>query len=165
MKTLLITATMLLALANTAWAKLQVKISVDVSDNKIKNDLQEAIEARLNSTERYSVTQNGPEASLFVAVYCIILENQSGYRNGVACDSEVTYYPYGDSPVSTSVEEAGHLVVAGLNDTPFIVEKIMNRFINGTTDSKLAERKTFLRSCIQLLCAVHPDECKLTQMK
>ena len=62
----LIAAAVLLVLANPASAKLRVKIDVEASDDKIKNTLQESMKARLNSTERYTITDSDLGMELFV---------------------------------------------------------------------------------------------------
>ena len=46
-----------------------------------------------------------------------------------------------------------------------VIEKLMNHFMDGTTDSELAAQKKFLRGSVQLLCQNHPNECKLAASK
>jgi len=162
MRNLLVMAAFLLfGAASPVRAKIQVNIDVEVSDDKIKKSLQEGMKARINSTERYSLTDSAMATDLFMEVDCLVLENEDGYKSGIVCASEVTYYPYKGSPVSIGVEKAAHLIVSNLTDHSFLIEKLMNRFINATTDSELAGRKSFLRSAIQLLCDERPNECKL----
>jgi len=61
MRKFLIMAGMLPLVSSSVYAKLGVGLSVKVvavhaSDEKVSSELREGIEARLNSTERYTVT-------------------------------------------------------------------------------------------------------------
>jgi hypothetical protein len=161
MRKLLIVAAIVLTAATSTCAKLHVSVSVDITDEKVKRELQEAMEARINSTERYLISSDAVETDLLLAVSCLVLENEAGYKNGVVCDSDVAYYPYKNSALSIRVEVAETMAVAGLDNTSYVVNYLMNHFINGTTDSILADRKNFLRASIQRLCVNEPTECKM----
>lgn len=165
LRTSLTTAAILLAVANPTYAKLGVKVGVQVSDEKIRNTLQESMKARLNSTGRYIITDTEAATDLLMEVNCLVLENEGGVKNGIVCDSVVTYYPYRGSQVSTRLDNAGHMAVSGIREISFVIEKLLNHFMDGTTDSELAARKSFLRSSVQLLCQNQPNECKLTANK
>jgi hypothetical protein len=89
----------------------------------------------------------------------MVLETERNQKAGIVCDSNVSYFPFVGFPLSTSVEAAGHMAVAGLNGSSFLVDALMNHFINGTTDSELAERKKTMQQGIQYLCLVYPAEC------
>ena len=158
-------AAILLSVANSMHAKLGVRIDVQVSDDKIKNSLQESMKARLNSTERYIITDSEEATELLLEVSCLVLESEGGVKNGIVCDSVVMYYPYRGFQVSTRLDNAGNMAVSGIRESSFLIEKLMNHFMDGTTDSELAARKSFLRSSVQLLCQNQPNECKLTATK
>lgn len=160
LRTSLTMAAILLSIAKPTYAKLGVKIDVQVSDDKIKNTLQESMKAGINSTERYIITDSEVATELLMEVSCLVLESEGGVKNGIVCDSVVMYYPYRGFQVSTRLEKAGHMAVSGIREISFVVEKLMNHFMDGTTDSELAARKKFLRSSVQLLCQNHPNECK-----
>ena len=153
-------AAILLSVANSMHAKLGVRIDVQVSDDKIKNSLQESMKARLNSTERYIITDSEEATELLLEVSCLVLESEGGVKNGIVCDSVVMYYPYRGFQVSTRLDNAGNMAVSGIRESSFLIEKLMNHFMDGTTDSELAARKSFLRSSVQMLCQNHPNECK-----
>jgi hypothetical protein len=151
----LIATAIVLAAAASASAKLHVSLKIEVSNEKANRELQEAMEARINSTDRYAISRNVLETDLLIAVNCLVLE-----RGPVVCDSNVTYYPYKDSALFTEIEGAESMAGAGLDNTSYVTTSLMNHFINGTTDSILAERKSFLRGAIRDLCASEPTECK-----
>ena len=50
--------------------------------------------ARLNSTERYTVTDDFRTAELFLTVSCMALQNNAGLKTGFVCYSIVNYSPY-----------------------------------------------------------------------
>ena len=158
-------AAILLSVANPTHAKLGVRIDVQVSDDKIKNSLQESMKARLNSTERYVITDSEVATELLMEVSCLVLENEGGVKNGIVCDSVVMYYPYRGFQVSTRLDNAGNMAVSGIRESSFVIEKLMNHFMDGTTDSELAAQKKFIQSSVQLLCQNHPNECKLAASK
>jgi hypothetical protein len=163
MRKLLIVAAIVLAASSSACAKLRVAVNVEVSDEKVKRELQEAMEARINSTERYTISSNAVETDLLLGVNCLVLERGEGYRTGVACDSDVTYYPYKDSALSITLDAAGSMAASRVDDTSHVANSLMNHFINGTTDGILADRKNFLRAAIRAFCANEPTECKMTR--
>jgi hypothetical protein len=156
MRKLLIATAIVLAACGSACAKVYVFVSVQISDEKIKQQLQDAVEARINSTERYTVTGNAMETDLVLKVTCLAL----GEGSEIACDSEVGYFPY-RSALSVPVEGAESMAVSPLDNTGYIANSLMNHFINGTTDAILEERKSFLRKAIRLFCAIEPTECKM----
>jgi hypothetical protein len=151
----------ILAVASPACAKIRVKVNAEVSDDKIKNTLQESMKSRLNSTERYTVTDSDVDMELLMQVDCVVLENEGGIKNGIVCHSDVIYYPYKGSQLASRLEKAAHMAVSGIRESSFVIEKLMDQFLNGTTDSELAARKKFVRSSIQLLCSNHPNECEV----
>lgn len=163
--TCLTTTSILLVAANPACAKHRVKIDVEVSDDKIKNTVQDSIKARLSSTERYTITDSDEAMELHMEVNCLVLENDAGIKNGIVCSSEADYYPYHGSPVSIRLETAGHMAVSGIRESSFLIEKLTDHFLNATTDSELVARKTFLRNSVQLLCSHYPNECKVPASK
>lgn len=126
LRTSLTTAAILLAVANPTYAKLGVKVGVQVSDEKIRNTLQESMKARLNSTGRYIITDTEAATDLLMEVNCLVLENEGGVKNGIVCDSVVTYYPYRGSQVSTRLDNAGHMAVSGIRESSFVIEKLLN---------------------------------------
>jgi hypothetical protein len=67
MRKLLVATAIVLATSGSACAKLSVKLVIDVSNEKAKRELQEAIEARINSTDRYTVTSNAVDTDLLLA--------------------------------------------------------------------------------------------------
>lgn len=81
LRTSLTTAAILLAVANPTYAKLGVKVGVQVSDEKIRNTLQESMKARLNSTGRYIITDTEAATDLLMEVNCLVLENEGGVKN------------------------------------------------------------------------------------
>jgi hypothetical protein len=159
MKALLISivaSLVLLCLAQPAHSKLHVKVAVKVdndADGKMQKTLQEGMTARLNSTERYTLSDDPMVVNLQLSATCIVLENHLDQKTGIGCHSEVIYYPFDGSPLSTIVEAAGHLAVGGINDSSFLVDALMGHFINGTTDAELADRKKIMQQGIRLLCA------------
>jgi hypothetical protein len=154
-------AVFLLAAANPANAKLKVHFNVDTSDENVKRELEEGLRAKINSTERYGISDGPMDTDLVLAVDCLVLSNEGGYKTGVVCDSGVTYFPYRGAAVSVNIEAAQTMVVGRLDSLEFIVNSLMNHFINGTTEVILADRKTFLRTSVQLLCRDQPTECKM----
>jgi hypothetical protein len=152
----LIVAAIVLAFSNSACAKLRVSISVETSNEKIKRELQEDLEARINSTDRYTIARNAIETELWLEVYCLALE-----RGPVVCRSDVTYYPYKNSPVSLHIETAENMASSVPDDITYITNALMNHFINGTTDANLEDGKNLFRKGIQLLYATVPAECKM----
>ena len=116
------------------------------------------MEARINSTDRYTISSNALETDLLLAVNCLVV-NERG--SSVICDSDVFYYPYKYSALSIVVEAAESMAMSGLNDTSSISSFLINHFINGTTDAILAERKSFLREAIRVVCYREPTECKM----
>lgn len=160
LRTSLTTAAILLAVANPLYAKLGVKVDVQVSDEQIQNTLQESMKAKLNSTARYTITDSKEATELLIEVNCLVLENQGEVKNGIVCASVVTYYPYPGSQVSTRLDNAGHMVLSGIREASFVVEKLLNHFMDGTTDSDLIAQKKLLRTSLQLLCQNHPNDCK-----
>ena len=151
----------ILAVASQACAKIHVKVNAEVADDKIKNTSLESMKAKLTSTERYTITDSDSDMELSMQVNCLVLENESGVKNGIVCQSDVIYYPYRGSPLSVRLENAGNMAVSGIRESSFVIEKLMNQFLDGTTDSELAARKKFVQSSIQLLCSNHPNECKV----
>ena len=160
----IVASLLLLCLAQPAESKLHVKIFVSVGEDdgsKVGNALQEGMAARLNSTERYTVTDDPAATDLLLAVYCIVTGNRGGEKYGTVCFSAVAYYPFSGFPLSTHVEGAERMAAAGLehNDLSFLIDTLVNHFINGTTHAELAEQKKMMREGIQLLCALKPAEC------
>jgi|HubBroStandDraft_6_1064221.scaffolds.fasta_scaffold1680411_1 hypothetical protein len=162
MRKLLIVAAIMLSTSLSAYAKIYVTISVSVSDSdeKTKRELEEGMEARINSTERYAVSGKPVDAELLLDATCMILENGGGRKDGVVCDSEVTYFPFRGSALSIHLEGASHMAVSGPGNTAYIVGALMNRFINGTTDDVLTGRKNFLKLAVRQLCEDEPSDCK-----
>lgn len=156
MRNILIAAAMMLATSGSACAKLRVNVKVEVSNEKVNRELQEDLEARINSTDRYTITNNAVETDLILAVNCLVLD-----RGSVICDSDVTYFPYNSSALSIVVEAAESMASARLDDTGYVANSLMNHFINGTTDAILSDRKDFLRKAIRVLCLNEPTECKM----
>jgi hypothetical protein len=156
MRKLLIATAIALAASGSACAKLRVNLQIKLSNEKAKLELQEAMEARINSTDRYTLTSNAGETDLLLSVSCLVQE-----RGTVACDSDVSYWPYKNFAQPIAVEAAESMAMSGLNDTSYIASFLMNHFINGTTDTVLAERKNSLREAIRFFCATEPTECKM----
>jgi hypothetical protein len=157
MKTVLLTTVLLLIAASSTSAKLKVKVGIETlgeGGSNLESSLRESVEARINSTDRYVLTTNAGEADLVIEFTCVVMRPAVE----IACTSDVTYFPYKDSSLYISVDKADRIASG---DTSFVTESLMNRFFNSTTDSTLAERKQFLRHGVQLLCANHPEECKL----
>jgi len=159
MRRLLIVVVIILSTSMSAHAKLYVTVLVSVSDEKVKQALQEGMEARINSTERYTISSSPVDANLFLATYCIVLEHVAGFKNEVVCHSEVVYFPFRGSLISLTLEGAGGIAVSGPGSTEYIVNSAINHFINGTTDAILAERKLFLKKAVVKLCMNEPSEC------
>ena len=162
MRNFLLTTAMLLAIASPASAKLRVEIALIVQgdqDGQFKKSLREGMEARLNSTERYTITDDYSTADLFMTVSCMAVRN-AGVKAGFVCYSIVDYCPYrGNTFLEGLIKEAGSMATAGLSDSAFFAELIANHLINGTTDAELAKQKDYLRAGIQMLCGDHPEEC------
>jgi hypothetical protein len=153
---------MLLSVASPASAKLNVMIALEVQDDQngmFEKSLGDGMEARLNSTERYTITNNFLTADLFMTVSCMAVHN-AGVKAGFVCYSIVTYCPYrGNTFLGKLVEGAGHMAVAGPSESAFFAEAMVNHLINGTTDDELAKHRGYLRDGIQILCRDHPEEC------
>jgi hypothetical protein len=154
MRKLLIATAIALAASGSACAKLRVSLKIDFSNEKAKRELQEAIEARINSTDRYTIASEAAETDLLLAVSCLAPESVP-----VTCNSDVSYFPYKDLALSIPVEVAESMAMSR-NDTGYIASNLMNHFIDGTTDAILKERKSFVREAIQLFCYNDPTECK-----
>lgn len=161
MRKLLIVAAIMLVASSSAWAKLHVLVTVAISDEKLQRELREGLEARLNSTERYTVTTDAVITNLSLTVHCLVLADQSGYKTGIACHNATIYFPYKDSALREEVEDAEGMVAAPPDNTAHIVDQVMIHFINGTTDQILTEKKNFLRTKIQYFCANEPTESKM----
>lgn len=147
----------LLVTSSAAVAKLKVAVGVDYSDEKVRQELQEGMEARINSTERYSLTPpNGVDADLLLTINCLKVKVVVKVVL-VACSSEVSYFPYQRQPINITVRAGG--MISGSTD--YIVTHLMNMFINGTTDDILQERKTILQKEVRDLCQERPSECKV----
>jgi hypothetical protein len=118
MRTFLLAIAMLLSVASPVSAKLGVQLGVKVQgdqDGQFDKSLKEAMEARLNSTERYSITTPSPTADLLLMVSCLAVHNTAGHKTGFVCDSVVVYFPYrGNVLLAAPVEGAGYLSVGGL---------------------------------------------------
>jgi hypothetical protein len=160
MNKFLIVAAVVLALSNSVCAKLHVSVSVEIPDENIKREIQEAVEARINSTERYTISSNALETDLILDVECLVLQNEAGYKNGVVCYSEVNYFPYKGSALVTIVDDAETMAVGGMN-TSYVINYLMNHFINGTTDAVLADRKQTLQRAIRVHCSSEPTDCRM----
>jgi hypothetical protein len=150
----------LLAMADSVPAKLKVNVVIDLSEEKFKNELQEAIEARINSTERYTIATSAGVAELLLSITCMTVEHEGGLRTGFVCNSDVTYFPFEKSALMVELEPAGNLVVGGPKSATFVANSLMNRFINGTTEEELASKKAFLRRSVALFCNSRPTDCK-----
>jgi len=168
MRTVLLTIAMLLSVASPVSAKLGVQIALVVEhdqDGTLEKTLKDGMEARLNSTERYTVTNDSHALDLLIEVGCIAIQN-NGIKTGIiTCFSVVNYLPYrGSVLLANQLEQAGSIYVSG-SGTAYIAEQMMNDFINGTTDAKLKEQKGILRMGIQVLCQDHPEECGILAKK
>jgi hypothetical protein len=161
MRKLLIVAAIVLTAASSACAKINVTVKVAISDEKIRQELLEALEARINSTERYAISSKEFETDILLSVNCLVLEQGTRTRSVFVCDSDVTYYPYKNEAISVGIEAAESIVAAGIDDPSYVANYLMNHFINGTTDATLADRKGFLRTAIRLLCAHNHAECSM----
>lgn len=154
-------AVCLLTITYSVQAKIKVYINVDIPDEKVKQELEEGIKARINSTDRYGMSNAPIETDLLLAIDCLVLSNENGYKTGVVCDSGVTYYPFRGAALSINIEAAETMSVGRLDGSEFIANSLMNHFINGTTDAILADRKSFLRSAVRMFCRDEPAECKM----
>jgi hypothetical protein len=101
MRTLLIATAIALAASGSACAKLHVNLRIDFSNEKAKRELQEAMEARINSTDRYTISSGPMETDLILAVNCLAPES-----GPVICDSDVSYYPYKNLALPIAVGKA-----------------------------------------------------------
>lgn len=153
---ILLVVAVLLVTPTLAHPKLAVHINVSTTSDKVTTQLREGMEARINGTDRYEISVNAIETDLILAVNCIVLDNGAL----AACDSDVTYFPYRYWPLSIELERAESIVTSGTGQLSYIVDTLMNHFINGSTDAVLSERKKFLRESIQAFCADEPSECK-----
>jgi hypothetical protein len=158
LKKLLLTVAMLLATSCSVSAKLTTLININASDEQLKHEVRESIEARLNSTERYKVAHQGDVPDLEFDVSCMALETEGGSKTGIGCYSEITYYPFRDSLYT---DLPGTFVVAGHNSGEYIANQLVNNFINGSTDELLTNSKNMLKVALLAHCVMSPDDCKL----
>ena len=166
MKRSILLAVLLLLASSPALAKLKVFVAVRVkNDENIKAEIERGLQARINSTERYTalaVTNPTPAETDFVLnVGCIVLEREHGQKTGLVCYSTVTFFPFENSGLNTDLE-AGSMVVSPLQNTDYmayIAEGLIDTFINGTTDEALENCRSILRYSVRAYCSNHSADC------
>jgi hypothetical protein len=162
MRKFFIVAGILLLMSGMANAKMKVRLFIQLDDNaKLKAQLMEGVEARLNSTERYGVVGKEEDSDFLLAVFCMVESAHKG-ETGFSCVSIIEYFPFPDTGSYIVLYDAGTILGGPLNEGEFVTNGIANKFINGTTDEKLTARKTELLTSIKLLCLRHVDACQIT---
>jgi hypothetical protein len=145
--------------------KIKVRVTVDISNKKYASELLEAVQAKINSTDRYAVVSKASDVDMLLSLMCIEATSTSNRQLGFTCSSGITYYPFIDSALNIELIEAETIVNGGLEGTEFIATNISNRFINGTTDEKLTQAKDELLSYVQSFCRSRPDDCAIQNKK
>lgn len=145
----------LLLTSNGAMAKLKVVVAVSYDDEKIRQELESSINARINSTERYTLANlKDSGVDLLLDVECLKVLKVVA----TVCTSRVSYWPFKDIALYVEVAAA---VTTVSGPTEYVVNGIMNTFINGTTDDKLKATKMSVQAAILNLCYEQPSECKV----
>jgi hypothetical protein len=105
----------MLFLCSVAEAKVTVTVTVILEDKDIQAQIQQGIEARINSTERYVVGNLAANSSvrplITLDVTCMVVET-NGVKHGVVCDSMAAYFPFENSGLYLDVSDAGHKIAA-----------------------------------------------------
>jgi hypothetical protein len=110
------------------------------------------VKAKIGGTLRYQVTE-GTEADLWIDIKCHKIT--VGDRVvGVACSATYLYHP--ESLVGAEVWLATDLYV-GPNEA-VIAQGIFEAFVDDTSDSKLAKKKTHALKDIRFACHDHVDK-------
>lgn len=153
----LLGALLLLASA-PALAKLKVSVVVTVKNDVVQGQLERALQARINSTERYTVVNSMGAADFILAVDCIVLQTEQGYKSGVVCNSTVSFFPF-NTGLYTDLGLARAMVVSPLQNMSYIAEGLIDTFINGTTDEALDSNRSLLRYIVRAHCTSNPTDC------
>ncbi len=145
-----------LLVALPSFGKLKVRLGIDVEDPSIRRSISSAVSARLNSTDRYTVTESAP-ADLLFGVLCVKVKTVS-QEIGITCAGTVEYYPFG--PLGWSLPAAGTMIFADPENVRIITDALVDALINNTTDSKLLECKAQMIASIHGTCDQNPSICR-----
>lgn len=146
-----------------AFAKLGVQVTVTVvEDDKRGVILRTDFERRLNETNRYFVTKEDANTSLFLTVNCVPRRNLPNVKWDLVCQSFILYYPFPNMKLHEIVENYAGIVIAA-PDEDYIAKQVIEAMAKQTTDEKLDDLKKQLTEEITDFIRAHPEFVELAK--
>ena len=165
MKRFALFAALLLCVSGPVFAKpkVSVTVSVNAKEDEFKSRLEQALQAKINSTERYTIVNAERPADILLHVRCLVLQSHDGNKPDAVCYSHVTFYPFGDSDLWMDLGEAMTMVASSMTNTGYFVQGLIDIFINGTTNEGLENSRLMMRSLVHTHCTNNPNDCTKRQ--